>query len=291
MKKIVFALITITTLFSCGEDVILIPESVLVEEADLTLVAEGETYLNRVYTTAEAIEVEVAVEAKEWLSASLKDKYIEIVAERNASISPRMSSIMVKTKERSTSIRINQTGLPTRKLNIISGSSSSEETSEGPFARSWDGDYVSYWHSRYSTPSAQYSDHEIRYGLEAGSESLDLIMIYPRNNVGAANGRWGYYAIYVKGDGTDTSSEVPGNEDIWEEKVLGSVDGEGYKLMYKGDDTPSMLGFRLTTIALPVAVANPTSVKIIIKGSADTPGGSRGGHASLAEIEFYGKVN
>lgn len=290
MKKIFLTLVVITMLFSCGKDTIPIPESFLIEETELTLVAEGETYLNRIYSTVEPIEIEIPEEAKEWLSVNLKDKHLEIVVNRNASISPRSTSFVVKTKERKASVKINQGGLPTRKLKIISAAGSSEETSEGPFARSWDGDYTTYWHSKYSSPTAQYSEHKIRYDLEPGSESIDLLMIYPRNNAGAANGRWGYYSIYVKGDGTDTPSTIPGNTIDWGGE-LGSVDSEGYKLVYKGDDTAYFGSFHLTTIQLPVPIANPTNIKILIKGSADGLGGSRGGHASLAEIEFYGKVN
>ncbi len=289
MKKIFLILMVMTTLFSCGTDEIPIPASILVEETDLIFVGEGETYLNRVYSTEYPIEVEVLAEDQAWLSVSMKDKHLEIIAKRNESIKPRSTSFVVKNKERSISVKITQIGLPTRKLPIVSASGSSEETGEGPFVRSWDGDYASYWHSRYSSPSAQYSEHKIQYNLEPGSESLDMVIIYPRNNPGAANGRWGYYAIYVKGDGTDTPSEIPGNAINWKEE-LGSVDADGYKLVYKGDDTPYQTAFHVTTIELPVPIANPTSVKILIKGEAGE-GGSRGGHCSLGEIEFYGKVN
>ncbi|MFT3903771.1 MAG: discoidin domain-containing protein [Niabella sp.] len=294
MKTIFLALIASVLFYSCKQEAIPIPESLLIEETDLTLVAEGETYLDRIYSTAGPIEAVIPADAKEWLSASMKDKHLEIVAQRNASISPRSASITVKTKERSTTIKIKQTGLPTRKLKITGGKASSEETSEGPFARSWDGDYTTYWHSRYSSPSTQYEDHTLQYDLEEGSGSIDLILIYPRNNAGAANGRWGYYCVYVKGDGTNTPSTIPGNTINWGGE-LGSVDSEGYKLVYKGDDTQYFGSFHVTTIVLPVPIANPNSVKILINGTnaavAANTGGSRGGFGSLAEIEFYGKVN
>jgi len=282
-----------TTLFSCGTDEIPIPASILIEEADLTFVGEGETYLNRIYSTQYPIEIEVPEEAKEWLSVSLKDKYLEITADRNASISPRSASVVIKTKERSTSMRINQTGLPTRKLKIIAGTASSEQ-SDGPVFYTFDGNYSTIWHSRYSPTTTQYQDHWIQYNLEPGSESLDLIMLYPREGTGRANGRWGWYCVYVKGDGTGTPGEIPGNDIPWGAE-LGSVDADGYKLMYKGDATPDLVGFHISNIVLPVPVINPTAVKIIINGSqaAIEPytGGSQGGFGSLAEIELYGKVN
>jgi hypothetical protein len=134
----------------------------------------------------------------------------------------------------------------------------------------------------------------LQYDFEAGSESLDLIMIYARNHTAAANGRWGYYCIYIKGDGTDTPSEVPGADFDWqdgEDRSLGSVDSDGYKLMVKGDETEHQAysGQFITTIVLPVSVANPTSVKVVVKGT-EGPGKSRNGHGSLGEIEFYGKA-
>src|SRR5690606_7166782 len=146
-------------------DEISIPESILVEETDLTFVGEGETYLNRVYATDYPITIEIPEEAQNWLTVNLKDKYLEIIADKNESIKPRSSSFLVKTKERTMPVQITQNGLPTRKLTIASASGSSEEASEGPFARSWDGDYATYWHSRYSSPSAQYSEHRIQYEL------------------------------------------------------------------------------------------------------------------------------
>lgn len=294
MKTIFLMLITAVLFCACGKDAIPIPESLLIEETDLTFVAEGETYLDRVYTTAEGpIELIIPENAKEWLAVSLKDKHLEIIADRNASISPRTSSILVKTRERSSTIKITQTGLPTRKLKIMSGSASSAQ-SDGPVFYSFDGDYNTMWHSMYSPTTTQYQDHWIQYDLEPGSENLDLITLFPRTGTGRGNGRWGWYCIYVKGDGTSTPGEVPGNVIPWG-AALGSVDAEGYKLMYKGDNTPYLVGYNITSIVLPVPVANPTAVKILINGSqaAIEPytGGSQGGFGSLAEIELYGKVN
>ena len=293
MKKILVLLTVVTTLFSCGSDEIPIPESILLEEGNLTFVGEGETYLNRIYLTASPLTIEVPAEAQEWLSVTLKDKYLEIVAERNGSISPRSAVVNIKTKERSTTMQINQVGLPTRKLNIISGSASSEQ-SDGLIFYSFDGNLTTLWHSQYSPVTTQYQDHWIQYDLEPGSESLDLITIYPRSGAARGNGRWGWYCIYVKGDGTDVPSEVPGNDIPWGPE-LGSVDEEGYKLMYKGDETPNLVGFNIANVVLPVSIANPTAVKIVINGTqaAVEPytGGSQGGFGSLAEIEFYGKVN
>lgn len=293
MKKIFSILTIVTTLFACGTDEIPIPSSILVEETDLTFVGEGETYLNRVYSTEYPVEVSVPETAQDWLLVRMKDQFIEITADRNASISPRTATITVKVPGRTTTVQVRQNGLPTRKLPIASGVASSSQ-SDGPVAYSFDGDYNTIWHNMYSPTSTQDQDHWLQYNLEPGSESLDLIMLYPRQGTGRGNGRWGWYQIYVKGDGTDIPSEVTGNDIPWGEE-LGSVDADGYKLMYKGDDTPNLVGYNITTIVLPVPVTNPTAIKILINGTQNAiepyTGGSQGGFGSLAEIELFGKVN
>lgn len=290
MKKIIYVLF-ILFLFSCSEDDILIPESILIEESELTLVAEGETYLNRFYSTVEAITVEVPDAAKDWLTVTVDGKYLKIVAELNASISPRNTTVTIKAKETSKSLAIKQPGLPTRQLVILDGSCSSAQSNEGSFKSTYDGDPNTYWHSEYSPVTHQYEDHWLLYNLEDGSESLDLIMIYSRVSSGQANGRWGYFSIWVKGDGTDVPSTIEDTSGVdwggWG-GTLGSVDSDGFKLVYKGDDTPVMATTHVTTVVLPEPVANPKNVKFVLKGSA--PNGSRGGHGSVGEIELFGKV-
>ena len=300
MKRIFFVIFAVTAILcsSCTQDAIPIPDSLFAEETDLNFVGEGETYLNRVYTTSEQpIVIEIPENAREWLSADIEDGHLKIVAQRNANIAPRESSILLKTKERSTSIRIRQTGFPTKKLKIIAGRSSSEELSEGPFARTWDGNYDTYWHSRYSSPSAQYSEHWAEWDVEPGSPSIDMIMVFPRYTLAGANGRWGYYKVYIKGKGTDTPGVVPPGDfvdfiDDWGGE-LGSVTEDGFKLMFKGDESPRRGSYNPFTIVLPVPVANPVTVRVVLKGLNDTnpATNSTGGHASLGEIEFYGVVN
>ncbi|GAB6007559.1 hypothetical protein [Dysgonomonas reticulitermitis] len=291
MKKFIYILSFVAALFSCSEDKIPVPEGLFIEEANLTFVAEGETYLNRFYTTAESVTIEVPDAAKDWLSVTVKDKHLEIVTQPNVSISPRNSTVAVKSKERVASLAIAQAGLPTRKLVITGGSCSSAQSSEGSFRATYDGDPGTYWHSEYSPSSKQYQDHWLLYNVEDASGSLDLIMIYSRVNNGAANGRWGYFSIWVKGDGTDVPSTIEDASGVdWDGwgGDLGSVDADGFKLLYKGNDVPNIAVTHVTTVVLPVSVANPKSVKFVLKGSA--PNGSRNGHGSVGEIELFGKV-
>ncbi|MDR3296964.1 MAG: hypothetical protein LBS94_01860 [Prevotellaceae bacterium] len=313
MKKILIIAAAAIGLASCAEEAITFPESLMIEETELTLVAEGETYMNRFYTTADigSVVIEVPEADRQWLSVSIVDKQLKIEAATNASISPRSTSFVVKTAMRSVTISVAQTGLPTRKLTIVGGtfSSAQDASGDGPFTFSYDGNYDTYWHSSYSNAvygQRQYENHWLQYDLEPGTPSLDLIMVYGRKHTAAANGRWGLFRIYVKGDGTDvarTDLTDAGIDTAWREAdgvtvlQIGSVDAEGYMLLCKGDETPyaTINGQHIVSLELPISVANPTAVKVIINGEIAQRGvnlgGSRSGHGSLGEIEFYGKVN
>jgi hypothetical protein len=294
MKKILLLFIVTTLAFSCAKDEIPIPTALMVEELDLNLVAEGETYRNRFYTTAATVDIVIPENAAEWLHAIVDNGYLVITVDRNASIGSRSSSLKIVAPEREAIVNIMQQGLPTKLIKITGGvCSSTAEPSEGKFAFTWDGDYATYWHSNYSAPSAQYTDHLLQWDLESGAGSLDLIITYPRNNVGAANGRIGYFCIYVKGDGTDVPGGIEGEEPGWDwGEPLGSVDADGYKLVYKGDDTFKQNAYGGPTImVLPTPISHPTSVKMLFRGGpAGATGISRSGHGSLAEMELYGKV-
>ncbi|MDR2449640.1 MAG: hypothetical protein LBD52_06750 [Prevotellaceae bacterium] len=293
MKKILLSCILAIVAFSCAKDEIPVPAALMIEELDLTLVAEGETYRNRFYTTAATVNIVIPEDAVEWLHAIVDDGYLVITADRNASIGIRASSLEIVTPEREATVNITQQGLPTKLIKITGGVPSSSQSSEGMWEYTWDGDRATYWHSQYSAPSAQYNDHLLQWDLESGTGSLDLIITYPRNNVGAANGRTGYFCIYVKGDGTDVPGGIEGEEPDWDwGDPLGTVDADGYKLVYKGDDTFKQNAYGGPTImVLPTPINHPTSVKMLFRGGpAGATGISRGGHGSLAEMELYGKV-
>ncbi|MDR1681232.1 MAG: hypothetical protein LBS12_05570 [Prevotellaceae bacterium] len=293
MKKYLLISMTLLLVASCAKEEIPIPTALLVEELDLTLVAEGETYRNRFYTTAASVGIAIPEDAAQWLHASIDGGYLLITADRNASIGIRSAALKVVTPERDATINITQQGLPTKLIKITGGAPSSTASGEGKWEYTWDGDRTTYWHSNYNSPSAQYTDHLLQWDLESGAGSLDLIITYPRNNVGGANGRTGYFCIYVKGDGTDVPGGIDGEEPDWDwGEPLGSVDADGYKLVYKGDDTFKQNAYGgPTIIVLPTPIGHPTGVKMLFRGGpAGAPGISRGGHGSLAEMELYGKV-
>jgi hypothetical protein len=294
MKKILILFIVNIVAFSCAKDEISIPTALMVEELDLTLVAEGETYRNRFYTTAATVDVVIPENAVEWLHAVVDNGYLVVTVDRNASIGSRASSLKIVAPEREATVKIMQQGLPTKLIKITGGVPSSSHSSEGKWDFTWDGDYTTYWHSNYGDPATQYSDHLLQWDLESGAGSLDLIMTYPRTNPTGANGIPGYFCIYVKGDGTDVPGGIEGEEPGWDwGDPLGSVDADGYKLVYKGDDTPKQrLYSGPTVMVLPTPISHPTGVKMLFRGgpAVGATGISRSGHGSLAEMELYGKV-
>lgn len=290
MKKIILLILATVTFFSCKDEDYPVPTALYFETASATIAANGETVSLPFKTTAPDLKLTMLTEAS-WCTVKIEGENLVITAEKNNSIANRETKVKVAASDRDITIPIKQSGLPTRKLVITGGSSSSAQSSEGSFASTYDGDVNTYWHSEYSPQSHQYEDHWLLYNLEAGSQSLDLIVISSRVSSGAANGRWGHFAIWVKGDGTDVPSTIEDtsgvNWDGWG-GTLGSVDADGFKLVHKGDDTPFMAMTHVTSVVLSQSVTNPTKIKFVLKGSA--PNGSRNGHGSVGEIELFGKV-
>lgn len=276
--------------FSCKEEEYPVPTALYFETTSATIVANGETVSLPFKTTAPELTTTLLTEAS-WCTVKIEGENLVITAEKNNSIASRETMVKVAASDRDITIPIKQDGQPTVKLVITGGSYSSSQSNEGSFAASYDGDVNTYWHSEYSPQSHQYEDHWLLYDLEAGSESLDLLVISSRVRNGAANGRWGHFAIWVKGDGTDVPSTIEDtsgvNWDGWG-GTLGSVDADGFKLVYKGDDTPFMTITHVTSVILSESVTNPTNVKFVLKGTA--PNGSRNGHGSVGDIELFGKV-
>ncbi len=283
-------MLAVVAFFSCKEEEYPVPTALYFETTSATIVADGETVSLPFKTTAPELTTTLLTEAS-WCTVKIEGENLVITAEKNSSIASRETKVKVAASDRDITIPIKQDGQPTRKLVITGGSYSSSQSSEGSFAASYDGDVNTYWHSEYSPQSHQYEDHWLLYDLEAGSESLDLIMISSRVRNGAANGRWGHFAIWVKGDGTNVPSTIEDtsgvNWDGWG-GTLGSVDADGFKLVYKGDDTPYMTTTHVTSVILSESVTNPTKVKFVLKGTA--PNGSRNGHGSVGDIELFGKI-
>lgn len=296
MKKLIVICMAALVLASCKEDKIPVPTGLHIEETALTLVAEGETYMNRVYTTSPFLEVVVPESAKEWLSAELKDRHLVITCQRNASIGSRNALITLNAKERSATVRVAQNGLPTKKIPIKSAKASSAQTQTGneSILATFDGDTETFWHSQYGMTQPVF---EAVYTLEEGQSSIDLAYLLPRQYPDPArtpNGRFTLFGIWVKGAGTDTPSTDPADKDTSGEVsdsdptggwggLIGTVDADGYKLVYKGNALKK--GDPVNAVIVPVA--NPTHVKIRFAG---TTANTQGGFLSLAEVAFFGKV-
>ena len=312
MKKALIFCCTILFFASCKEETIPVPTGLYVEETDLTLVAEGETYNNRVYTTSSFLEVSVPESAKEWLSAELKDKYLVIKAGRNASIAIRNASITLNADMRNVTVNIRQVGLPTRELEIKSATTNSQQATSGneSIGASFDKNVTTFWHTSYNLAHQNSIPVYIAtYTLEPGAPSIDMADLTLRYNDGKlSNGLFGLFGIWVKGDGTDTESVDPDDEDDsgavayapgpvemfgWGGKI-GSVDDDGFKLVFKGDGEQAIDATPVTVNCVILPVTNPTEVRIRFAGSDFSTDPitrySRGGFVTMAEIAFYGKV-
>lgn len=304
MKKISVIIGAALVLASCGKDAIPVPTGLFVEETDLKFVAEGEVYKNRVYTTSSFLDVVVSEQDKEWLAAKIEDGYLVITCERNASIGGRSSTITLNADKRSNTVKIAQNGLPTKKIGVVSATVNSQQNTSGneSILVTFDNDYGdNHWHSGYSNKKPVYI---LTYVLEE-SASIDLIYVLPRqlstNPTGIPNGRFTNFGLWVEGDGTNVSSVDPGDTDDsgalnpedensgWG-GLIGSVDEDGFKLVYKGN--AQLKGDGINAVIVPIS--NPTKVKLLIEGgqydAKTNPRGTRGGHGSLSEITFYGKV-
>lgn len=296
MKKLI-VICTVALLFAaCKEDKILLPTGLYVEEASLIMVAEGETYNNRVYTTSPFLDVSIPQDAQEWLKVKIESGYLIITSERNASIGGRSALITLKAKERSTTVKVEQNGLPTKQIPIKSATASSAQNATGneSVLASFDGDTNTFLHSQYGMTQNVF---QTVYTLDASQPSIDLVYLLPRQYPDPArtpNGRFSLFGIWVKGEGTDTSLIDPSDTDNsgavsdsdptggWG-GLIGTVDEEGYRLVYKGNALKK--GDAVNAVIVPVA--NPTQVKIRFAGTAAN---TQGGFLSLAEVAFFGKV-
>ncbi len=318
MKRAVIFCCAIFFFASCKEERIPVPTGLYVEETSLELVAEGETYNNRVYTTSSFLDVTVPENAKKWLSAEMKNNYLVIKAERNGSIAIRNAVITLNADMRSEAVNVRQVGLPTRKLEIKSATANSQQTTSGneSIMASFDNNVSTFWHTSYNLGHQNNTPVYIAtYVLEPGAPSIDMADLTLRFNDGKlSNGLFGLFGVWVKGDGTGTESTDPEDTDDsgavayapaippgtdpqevfgWGGKI-GSVDADGFKLVFKGDGKQAIAPTPVTVNCVILPVSNPTEVRIRFAGSDFSTDPitrySRGGFVTMAEIAFYGKV-
>jgi hypothetical protein len=318
MKKLVIFCCTILFLASCKEDEIPVPTGLYIEETALELVAEGETYNNRVYTTSSFLDVTVSEDSKEWLSAKIENKYLIITVERNESIGIRNGVITIEADMRSETVSVRQVGLPTRQLEIESVTTNSQQTTSGNESAqaTIDNDVNTFWHTSYSLGHQNSVPvYWVTYTLATGVPSIDMADLTLRYNGGSgSNGLFGPFGIWVKGDGTDVDTSDPDDTDDsgavayapapasggpaeelfgWAGKI-GSVDADGFKLVYKGDGGKKYAADPVVVNCVILPVTNPTEVRIRFAGSDFSQSPiyrySVGGFITMAEVAFFGKV-
>lgn len=144
---------------------------------------------------------------------------------------------------------------------VIDGSrsvASSVQVWSGDFAKSFDGNMETIYHSNWSNKGENYFPITLEYGFAPDEAELDYLIYYPRTD--SPNGRFKQVEISYK-KREDASYTV-----------LGEVD-------FGGSASPRKVDF-------PGGVKNPDKVKFVVKSGA----GDGQGFASCAEMEFYRKV-
>lgn len=144
---------------------------------------------------------------------------------------------------------------------VIDGSrsgASSVQAGSGDFAKSFDGDMGTLYHSNWSNEGEHYFPITLEYAFATDESELDYLIYYPRTD--GPNGRFKQVEISYKKRGDDSYT------------VLGEVD-------FGGSASPRKVDF-------PDGVRNPDKVKFVVKSGA----GNGQGFASCAEMEFYRKV-
>ena len=150
MKRIY--LILFAYLVACTPSEVPLPESLFVEEINLVFVGEGETYMNRVWTTADQTPViTFPAAAQSWLSATMEDKHLKLVVQPNLAILPRSTVVTVTTPERSQAVQVFQHGSPIREL-FTTGCRTSSSQNGHPWSEIFDPNPAAHWHTAWSDP-------------------------------------------------------------------------------------------------------------------------------------------
>ncbi|MDR0414700.1 MAG: hypothetical protein LBH84_04710 [Prevotellaceae bacterium] len=242
------------------------------EELTFSLAPAGETKTIVLQTNVEVQLDKTSTAA--WCEVSLSGKTLTVTAAPNTSLAARTTTVVVFIPGKSETLTFEQGGQPTAKMQVESASASSEQPGE-PISRTYDGVVADIYHSNYGDGGMTF---ELTYQLKpAPTLELAMIAYYPRSNKG--NGTFGTVSVEVEVNGSG------GFEQVLTDFACGGVDlipgagpDGGSTTQEQRDEYPDVV-----YIELDRPVANVTSVKIIVDGST-----SRAGHATCAEMEFYG---
>ncbi|MDR0414492.1 MAG: hypothetical protein LBH84_03655 [Prevotellaceae bacterium] len=257
---------------ACDKDEATGPPALYVgEQLTFSFAPAGETKTIELQTNME-VQLDKANTAA-WCEVSLSGKTLTVTIAPNTSLAMRSTTVMVFIPGKSETLTFEQGGQPSAKMQVDAAYASSEQPSE-PISRTYDGVIGDIYHSKYDNGGMMF---ELTYLLKP-NPMLELAMIayYPRSNKG--NGTFGTVSVEVEVDGSGSFEQVLTNFACGGVDPIPGAGPDGSATQEERDHYPDVV-----YIELDRPVANVTSVKIIVDGSK-----SRGGHASCAEMEFYG---
>lgn len=233
----------------------------LISKNSLTFGAAGGSEDISVTTNAESITASDAG----WCTATVNGLFVTITATENTSTSePRTATITITgsngvtktlTVSQPRTVPSGATQLTIDPDKSYSNSASGDEGANGPFEKTWDDDFTTFWHSNYGEETIEElgpiaPPYELYYYLKDAAE-LSYIIYYPRNYPNGGNGNFGAIEVWVSG----------GNENFT--KVM------DYNCGQKGTESK---------IELPNVIPNVEAVKIVVLTKL----------GSCSEMQFYG---
>lgn len=249
---IVLFVLTITC--SCSDDDN--KNSVIEIEGNEEVSFERQDGKQAIYFKSNSSDVTLSVDesGKDWCTAEIIDRRVIVSVVYNGAENDRVATINVVAGQNTATITVTQRGAGAitldEKLKISGGSASSAETvnDKTGFENSFDGDFNTFWHTKWSDSGP----YEAIYNLQDANQ-LDYIMYYPRTPNGG-NGNFGEVEIYVSTETTPEFTKVMTHD-------------------FKKSGNPAK-------VTLPAPVLKPKSVKFIILTGSN-------GNASCSEMEFY----
>lgn len=255
MKKILYLIFSLCVFFSCSDDdPAPQPGTLTLDETELSFIQIGET--KNVKITTNATTIEATVDEEDWCSVDRTNDILKITTKYNNTTKTRNAIVTVKADEQTATIAISQEGIETNfggdiKLTVSAGTASSEETAseKQEFAKSFDGDLETFWHSKWS--EANTFPVTATYELK-DADQLDYIMYHPRSS--GSNGLFGEIEIQVSTEANTTFTKVM--------------------------DYNCEMKTTASKITLSSPISKPKAVRFLIKSG-------NGGFASCGEMEFY----
>lgn len=201
-----------------------------------------------------------------WCTATVTGLFVTVEAAENTSTSESRTATITITGDngKTETVTVSQARkVPAATLLTIDTDKSyanswyddDDGNGNGPFEKTWDADFATYWHSNYWEEGVDElgpvtPPYELYYYLKDAAD-LSYIIYYPRNYPTGGNGNFGAIEVWVS-TGNDNFTKL-----------------RDYNCGQKGSES---------RIELPSAVANVDAVKIVVLTNL----------GSCSEMEFYG---